>query len=575
MEAIACDVLVIGSGAAGLTTAITAHHFGADVLVVEKASTFGGTTARSGGWLWVPGNSLASRAGVDDPIDHAKTYIQHAAGNHFDEARVNAFLDNGGAMVDFLETHSEVKFNFGQNYPDYHPDHPGGAEQGRSIHPQPFDGRQLGKHLATLAQQMPESTFMGMGLNSGPDLKHFLNATKSPRSALFVASRILAHGRDVMVHGRGVRLVNGNALAARLLKTALDRGIPLWPSSPAVELLKENGRIIGAVVKKDGKTVRVDARDGVVLAAGGFPQDAERTRRQFRHLHTTTADAATAHATLTPEGNTGDALHMAEDVGAAVDDSFSNAAAWVPVSLITHRDGSTGRFFHLIDRAKPGVIAVTREGRRFTNESENYHDFVCAMIEACAGSAEVSAFMICDHRTIRRYGLGAVRPSPLPLFPFVRSGYLKTGGSIRELAISAGIAPEHLEQTVAEVNRDAAAGRDRAFNRGATSYQRLLGDERFSPNPCVGEISVAPFYAVKIIPGDIATYHGLVTDAQTHVLDVGRNPIPGLFAVGNDAASIFGGSYPGAGATLGPAMTFGYICGKKLAERCKAERAAN
>ena len=575
MDAIACDVLVIGSGAAGLTTAITAHHFGADVLVVEKASTFGGTTARSGGWLWVPGNSLASRAGVDDPIDHAKTYIQHAAGNHFDEARVNAFLDNGGAMVDFLETHSEVKFNFGQNYPDYHPDHPGGAEQGRSIHPQPFDGRQLGKHLATLAQQMPESTFMGMGLNSGPDLKHFLNATKSPRSALFVASRILAHGRDVMVHGRGVRLVNGNALAARLLKTVLDRGIPLWPSSPAVELLKENGRIIGAVVKKDGKTVRVDARDGVVLAAGGFPQDAERTRRQFRHLDTTTADAATAHATLTPEGNTGDALHMAEDVGAAVDDSFSNAAAWVPVSLITHRDGSTGRFFHLIDRAKPGVIAVTREGRRFTNESENYHDFVCAMIEACAGSAEVSAFMICDHRTIRRYGLGAVRPSPLPLFPFVRSGYLKTGGSIRELAISAGIAPEHLEQTVAEVNRDAAAGRDRAFNRGATSYQRLLGDERFSPNPCVGEISVAPFYAVKIIPGDIATYHGLVTDAQTHVLDVGRNPIPGLFAVGNDAASIFGGSYPGAGATLGPAMTFGYICGKKLAERCKAERAAN
>ena len=575
MEAIACDVLVIGSGAAGLTTAITAHHFGADVLVVEKASTFGGTTARSGGWLWVPGNSLASRAGVDDPIDHAKTYIQHAAGNHFDEARVNAFLDNAGAMVDFLEAHSEVRFNFGKNYPDYHPDHPGGAEEGRSIHPQPFDGRQLGKHLATLAQQMPESTFMGMGLNSGPDLKHFLNATKSPRSALFVASRILAHGRDVMVHGRGVRLVNGNALAARLLKTALDRGIPLWPSSPAVELLKENGRIIGAVVKKDGKTVRVDARDGVVLAAGGFPQDAERTRRQFRHLHTTTADATTAHATLTPEGNTGDALHMAEDVGAAVDDSFSNAAAWVPVSLITRRDGSTGRFFHLIDRAKPGVIAVTREGLRFTNESKNYHDFVCAMIEACAGSAEVSAFMICDHRTIRRYGLGAVRPSPLPLFPFVRSGYLKTGGSIRELAISAGIAPEHLEQTVAAVNRDAAAGRDRAFNRGATSYQRLLGDERFSPNPCVGEISVAPFYAVKIIPGDIATYHGLVTDAQTHVLDVGRNPIPGLFAVGNDAASIFGGSYPGAGATLGPAMTFGYICGKKLAERCKAERAAN
>jgi succinate dehydrogenase/fumarate reductase flavoprotein subunit len=561
MEAITCDVLVIGSGAAGLTTAITAHHFGADVLVVEKASTFGGTTARSGGWLWVPGNPLASRDGVDDTLEDAKTYIQHAAGNHFDEARVSAFLDNAGPMVGFLEANSEVKFNFGKNYPNYHPDHPGGAEQGRSIHPQPFDGRKLGSNLATLAQPMPESTFMGMGLNSGPDLKHFLNATKSFRSAIFVASRILTHGRDVMVHGRGVRLVNGNALAARLLKTALDRGIPLWSSSRAVKLLKENGRVAGAIVEKDGKAVRIDARHGIVFAAGGFPQDADRTRRHFKHLH-----ADTAHASLAPEGNTGDALRMAEDVNAALDDSFSNAAAWVPVSLITRKDGSVGRFFHLIDRAKPGVVAVTRDGRRFTNESENYHDFVRAMIDACAGREDVSAFMICDHRTIRRYGLGAVRPSPLPIFPYVRSGYLKTGRSIRELASSAGIDPENLERTIEEVNRDAAEGHDRAFNRGATSYQRLLGDEDFVPNPCIGEISVAPFYAVKIIPGDIATYHGLVTDELTRVLDIDRKPIPGLFAVGNDAASIFGGSYPGAGATLGPAMTFGYICGKNLAE---------
>ncbi|HVQ73571.1 MAG TPA: FAD-dependent oxidoreductase [Bradyrhizobium sp.] len=566
MEAIACDVLVIGSGAAGLTTAITAHHFGADVLVVEKASTFGGTTARSGGWLWVPGNPLASRSGVDDPLQDAKTYIQHEAGNHFDEARVNAFLGNAGAMIDFLETNSEVKFNFGKNYPDYHPDHPGGAEEGRSIHPQPFDGRKLGRSLSTLAQQMPESTFMGMGLNSGPDLKHFLNATKSLRSALFVASRILAHGRDVMVHGRGVRLVNGNALAARLLKTALDRAIPLWSSSPAIQLLKEDGRVAGAIVQKDGKSIRVEARHGIVFAAGGFPHDADRTRRHFKHLH-----AGATHASLTSEGNTGDALRMAEDVNAALDDSFSNAAAWVPVSLITRKDGSVGRFFHLIDRAKPGVIAVTREGRRFTNESENYHDFVRAMMDACAGGKEVSAFMICDHRTIRRYGLGAVRPSPLPLFPHIRSGYLKTGRSIRDLATSAGIAPENLERTIEEVNRDAATGRDRAFNRGATSYQRLLGDENFSPNPCIGEISVAPFYAVKIIPGDIATYHGLVTDERTRVLDVERKPIPGLFAVGNDAASIFGGSYPGAGATLGPAMTFGYICGKNFAEKRTAD----
>jgi succinate dehydrogenase/fumarate reductase flavoprotein subunit len=561
MQSKVCDVLVIGSGAAGMTTAITAQHFGCDVLVVEKAAQFGGTTARSGGWLWVPGNPLAGRSGVDDSIEKATTYIRHEAGNHFDAGRVGAFLENAGAMVSFLETNTEVKFTFGKNYPDYHPDHPGGVEEGRSIHPLPFDGRKLDADLAMLAQPMRESTFMGMGLNSGPDLKHFLNATRSLKSAAFVASRMLAHGRDVLLHGRGTRLVNGNALAARLLRTARDRNIPLWASSPAVSLVKENGKIAGAIVEREGKKIRIDTRRGVVLAAGGFPQDQSRTRRHFKHLA-----SHTAHATLTPEGNTGDALRMAEDFDAAIEDGFSNPAAWVPVSLVKRNDGSVGRFFHLIDRAKPGVIAVTGDGRRFVNESQNYHDFVRAMIDACAGRGEVSAFMICDHRTIRRYGLGAVRPYPLPISSFIRSGYLKVGATIRELAASAGIDAEKLEQTIAEVNRDAKDGVDRAFGRGATSYQRLLGDETFAPNPCIGEISVAPFYAVKIIPGDIATYHGLITDARTRVLDTGRKPIEGLFAVGNDAASIFGGSYPGAGATLGPAMTFGYICGRYLAE---------
>ena len=561
METTACDVLVIGSGAAGMTTAITARHFGCDVLVVEKSAEFGGTTARSGGWLWVPGNPIAKRSGVEDSIEKATTYIRHEAGNHFDAGRVGAFLENAGAMVSFLEENTEVKFTFGKNYPDYHPDHPGGVEEGRSIHPLPFDGCKLGADFARLAQPMRESTFMGMGLNSGPDLKHFLNATRSLASAAFVASRMLAHGRDVLLHGRGTRLVNGNALAARLLRTALDRKIPLWASSPAVSLVRENDRIAGAIVERQGKKIRIDARRGVVLAAGGFPQDKERTRRHFRHLA-----PDTAHASLTPESNTGDALRMAEHFNAAIEDGFSNAAAWVPVSLVKRGDGSVGRFFHLIDRAKPGVIAVTSNGRRFTNESHNYHDFVRAMMDACAGRRDVSAFMICDHRTIRRYGLGAVRPYPLPISSFIRSGYLKVGSTVRELAISAGIDAANLDQTVAEVNRDAKEGIDRAFGRGQTSYQRLLGDDGFAPNPCIGEIAVAPFYAVKIISGDIATYHGLVTDERTRVLDRQRKPIAGLFAVGNDAASIFGGSYPGAGATLGPAMTFGYVCGRHLAE---------
>ena len=323
---------------------------------------------------------------------------------------------------------------------------------------------------------MKESTFMGMGLNSGPDLKHFLNATRSFTSALFVASRVLAHGRDVLLHGRGTRLVNGNALAARLLKTALDRQIRLWSSASAIRLAQADGRIAGAIVERAGREICIDARHGVVLAAGGFPHDEDRVRRHFKHLN-----GHTVHATLTPPGNTGDALRMALEVGAAIEDTFPNAAAWVPVSLIPRQDGSLGRFFHLIDRAKPGVIAVTCDGRRFTNESQNYHDFVRAMIDACAGRQEVSAFVICDHRTLRRYGLGAVRPAPLPVFPYLRSGYLKFGRTLHDLAVSAGIDPENLERTVEAVNRDAREGRDRAFDRGATSYQRLLGDADVDP----------------------------------------------------------------------------------------------
>ena len=314
METVCCDALVIGSGAAGMATAIVANHFGSDVLVVEKEAVFGGTTARSGGWLWVPLNPLALEAGVSDSLASVRSYIEHQSGNHFDEARVAAFLENAGPMVGFLAANTAVKFIFGKGYPDYHPDHPGGVEEGRSIHCLPFDGRELGNHLDSLAQPMKESTFMGMGLNSGPDLKHFLHATRSLTSALFVAARVFAHGRDMLLHGRGTRLVNGNALAARLLKTALDRQIRLWSSTRAIRLEQADGRIAGAIVERAGRKIRIAARHGVVLAAGGFPHDEDRVRRHFRHLR-----AHTVHATLTPPGNTGDTLRMALEVGAVIE----------------------------------------------------------------------------------------------------------------------------------------------------------------------------------------------------------------------------------------------------------------
>jgi succinate dehydrogenase/fumarate reductase flavoprotein subunit len=553
------DVVVVGSGAAGLATAITAAKFGLSVLILEKAAVIGGTTALSGGWLWVPGTTLARDAGASDTLDAARLYIQTEARNHFDAARVDSFLANGAAMVDFFRKNTAVDFNFGLNYPDYHPDRAGAVEQGRSLHTKPYDGAKLGKALAQLGQPMPESTFLGMGLNSGPDLKHFLNATRSVRSASFVAGRIASHGISVVRHGRGTRLVNGNALAARLFRTILDLNIPYRLSTRAIELVRNGEVVTGLIVESEGKRETIIAKRGIVLAAGGFPQDHQRRAQLFEH--TVSEDR---HVSLAPSANTGDGVTMASAVGAHINNDLSNAAAWAPVSIIKRRDGSVGRFFHLIDRAKPGVIAVTPRGERFVNESENYHDFVRAMIDAARGQVDASAFLICDHRALRRYGLGAVRPFPLPYQHFLKSGYLRRGLSIGELAQAIGIDPDRLARTVDEVNDDARHGRDR-FGKGSTSYQRLLGDPDFRPNPCIGEIKNGPYYAVKIVPGDLGTYYGLLTDSETRVLDAQHKPIPNLYSVGNDAASIFGGSYPGAGATLGPAMTFGYICGRRLA----------
>jgi FAD binding domain len=554
------DVIVVGSGASGLATAITAAITGLSVLVLEKAAVIGGTTALSGGWLWIPGTRLAREAGAVDGLEAARSYIQNEARNHFDAARVNNFLANGADMIDFFRENTAVDFNFGLNYPDYHPDHPGGAQQGRSLHTKPYDGAKLGAALAQLAQPMQESTFLGMGLNSGPDLKHFLNATRSVRSAAFVAGRIVAHGMSVMRHGRGTRLVNGNALAARLFRTVLDLEIPYRLSTRAIELVRRGEVVTGVVVESTGRRETIGAKRGVVLAAGGFPQDRELKAQLYGH-----PVGDDRHVSLAPLSNTGDGTSMAIAVGARINSDLSNAAAWAPVSILKRSDGSTGRFFHLIDRAKPGVIAVTLDGNRFVNESENYHDFVRAMIDAAQGRSDASAFLICDHRALRRYGLGAVRPFPLPYRSFLRSGYLRRGHSIDELARVIGIEPDRLARTVKKVNEDARQGRD-AFGKGSTSYQRLLGDPDFEPNPCVGEIKTGPFYAVKILPGDLGTYFGLVTDSETRVLDAQNRPIQNLYAVGNDVASIFGGAYPGAGATLGPAMTFGYICGKRLAE---------
>jgi succinate dehydrogenase/fumarate reductase flavoprotein subunit len=565
-----CDVLVVGTGASGMSAAVTAASQGLKVLVVEKESKYGGTTARSGGWLWIPGTRLATEQGIHEPAGAARTYMQHEATTHFDPARVDAFLANGPKAVDFFTRNTAVQFDMPPVFPDYHAEAPGGQQGGRSMVARPFDGRELGPRLKDLAPPLPELTVFGMMLGSGKEIWHFMRAFRSLESFAYVTKRLTMHFLDVLKHGRGMTLTNGNALAGRLAKSAMDLNIPMWLSSPVRKLVVEGDSVVGAIVDREGQRTRIKARVGVVLAAGGFPHDVERRKQLFPH-----APTGHEHYSPAPEANTGDGLRMAEAVGARVDPTIPHAAAWVPTSITTRPDGSKGVMPHFIDRAKPGVIAVTRHGKRFTNEGNSYHDFVQDLVKVTKGDKNVFAWEICDHKTLRQYGMGCVAPFPLPIGRHLRTGYLQQGKTVAELARKIGVDPKVLETTIESFNKGARNGEDPAFGKGSKAYNRYQGDALNQPNPCVRPLETGPYYAIKLVIGDLGTFAGLNTDAETRVLDANRQPIKGLYAVGNDAASVMGGNYPGAGITLGPALTFGYTAGLALAQAAASAKCSS
>jgi succinate dehydrogenase/fumarate reductase flavoprotein subunit len=528
---------------------------GLEVLVVEKEPLLGGTSAWSGGWLWIPRNPLAIRGGIIEDEDAPRRYLASELGNAVGDPRVAAFLRSGPEMVRFFEERTAVAFVDGNRVPDFHTT-PGAAAGGRSVAAAPYDGRALGAWIDKLRPPLDVVSVAGMGIASGADLSHFVNATRSPASAWHAAVRFLRHGRDLVLHRRGMQLVNGNALVARLLRSALDREVAIRTDAPAEELLVENGRVVAVRVGGPRPSV-VRARRGVVLAAGGFPHDAARTAAMFEHPR---------HHSAAPEGNTGDGLRLGEAAGGVVADDLVHPGAWAPVSLVPRPDGTLARFPHLVERAKPGFIAVDARGRRFVNEADSYHDFMAALLDATPAGEEPVAWLIADHAAQRRWGLGAAKPFPFPLRPHLRSGYLERGATIAALARACGLEPAALEATVAEFNRHAAVGEDPEFGRGRSLYNRVQGDAAAAgPNPALGPLATGPFYAVRIVAGSLGTFAGLRTDAAARVLDKEGTPVPGLFAVGNDMSSVMGGNYPSGGITLGPAMTFGYIAGRVLA----------
>jgi succinate dehydrogenase/fumarate reductase flavoprotein subunit len=552
-----CDLLVVGSGAAGFAAALTAAHHGLDVILTEKEPVFGGTTAYSAGVVWIPASRHAQREGVTDSRAQALTYLQHEVGNRLDHARAEAFVDTAPEMLEFFEQHTHVRYQLQTGWPDYHPDLPGAGTRG--LLPVPYDGRLLGENFARLRPPLTSMMLFGGMMVGRDDLPHLFRMTRSLPSAWHCAEMFARYALDRVSHARGARVVNGNALVARLAQSLFERRIPLWLSSPVTELMVQGGRVAGAVVSREGKSITVNAKRGVVLACGGFPHDEEFKRRYYPHVA-----AGKLHQSAAPPTNTGDGIRLGQAAGAAFLDDQAQPAAWTPVSLLPQRDGLVP-FPHFIDRGKPGVIAVDRRGKRFISEARSYHDFTPAMIEACRGDAQVEAFLVTDHRAFRRYGLGAAPPAPAPYKSYLRSGYLVSAPTIAELAHKLGVDVAGLVATVTNFNRHAATGQDPDFHKGADAYERFGGDPAHAPNPCVAPIQTAPFYAVWIVPGDIGTFLGLSTDASARVLDASGAPIPGLYAAGNDAASVMGGCYPGPGITIGPAMTFGYIAARHAA----------
>jgi succinate dehydrogenase/fumarate reductase flavoprotein subunit len=555
-----CDLLVAGSGAGGFAAALAASLEGLDVLMVEKEPLFGGTTAYSAGVIWIPRNSHAAKAGIADTREAALTYLRSHVGNRLNQSKAEAFVDRAHEMLDRFEREQFVEYELSPTWADYYPDEPGGSQGGRSLGPTEFDGTKLGPLFEKLRPPVVTMTALGGMMVGRNDLPHVFKMTEKVSAALHVAGMVASHARARLSHDRGTRLVNGSALVARLAWHARARGIPLWLDSPVVDLETDRGRVTGAIVQRGGQRARIVARRGVVLACGGFPGSEELTRQVYPHRA-----AGKNHQRLPPPGNTGDGLRLASLAGGYLDDNVHQAAAWAPVSLVPQRDGTTVPYPHFYERGKPGYIAVDRRGHRFTNEARSYHAFVPAMIEACRDDDAVEAWIVCDHRAIRKFGLGALGPRPLPIAPHLKSGYIVRGKTVEELARAAHIDPANLAETIATYNRSAVRGQDPTFNRGGDSYQRFNGAAGHGPNPCVAPLEQGPFYAVRVVPGELGTFAGIATDASSRVIDRSGKPISGLYAVGNDAASVMGGTYPGAGITIGPAMTFGYIAGRHAA----------
>jgi 3-oxosteroid 1-dehydrogenase len=549
------DVLVVGSGAGGMLAALVAADAHAEVLIVEKEKLWGGTSATSGAGIWIPGSDAARAAGFDDNLEDAFTYVRGLSAKNVPDANIRAFVDNAAPMLRWLAGHTPIEY-MAFPYPDYHAENPGGSPTGFRTHmPLPLDGKMLGQDVETLRFSSPAANLFGY-LNWHFDETYTL-LYRQKGWFMHLAKSLARYWLDLpfrLKSRKDRRLTLGNALAGGLRLALNGKGVPLWLESGLTELVEEGGKVTGAVVTQRGKALRIKARKGVVLAAGGFDKNAE-----MRAQHAPLYPNAQFSGGIT--GNTGDSIRAGMALGAA---TMNLQSAWAaPVFYIP---GEPGGRLCTIERALPGCIMVNQKGERYWNEASSYHVTGQAMARRQAEHGDASpSWMVFDGTYRSKFPMGPV----YPLWPdFLLSGsvrsILKRGRTIEELARQIGVNPTALSATVARFNQGAAKGEDPDFHRGEAAYDKMYGDPAQAPNPCLRPLDKAPFYALPIYPGDIGTNGGLLTNAKAQVVGKDGQPIAGLYAVGNNAASAMGESYPGAGVTIGPAMTFGYIAAREL-----------
>ena len=547
------DLIVVGSGAGGLTAATVAALHGLDVVLLEATEYFGGTTACSGGGVWVPANRYQKSLGIDDDFVMAERYVKAILGDEYNAEKLSAYIHKATEMLDYMEDNTELKLT-ATNFPDYEPSEPG-HNIGRCLLTEEYSGTLLGPLFDKLRPPIPEMGLFGSMQLNPADAVAMQQWRQSFAAFKTTVSRFFSFVMDKLKYGRGTFLANGNALAARLLKSAEDAGVTLRHNARVRDLLVDNNRVVGVVVEINGVREEIRADKAVILASGGFGANPE---MRARYIPQTAAGY-----NVQPEGSRGDGIIMAQKAGGVFKaDNVANAI-WVPASKCQRSDGSTAIFPSLFfDRHSPGSMMVdAATGKRFLNEGFHYQSFG----ENCARLGVEKVWLLADSRFIKKYGMGMVKPWPFPKKSWIKKGYLIKADSIKALADSIGVEAVVLEDTFAHFNQDAQQGKDSEFGRGEDAYSAYMGDAAHQPNPGLAPLDKPPFYALEIRPSDLCTLAGVETNALAQVVSEDGSVIEGLYAVGIDANTVMR-YYPGGGTSLGPAMTFAYIAAKHIAE---------